>query len=1392
MVVARLFFLVCALATLSTPQPAGCPDGFFCVTSLPASARPCACAAACPSTRADITVDATFDGLGHAWSVTTIAGNGSAIIFDGIGTNAALSNPGSFGAVFNATPNLPNLYLIEYVVPLIRAVGSIWNISYFTGGTTSGAVDSMTPKSVRFNQNRQGARFDGGSANSDVFILYVAGGTTNTIRAIYSNGSTFTFAGSTGTAGYSVDTTRALGLFNQPTGLTVDNFNVVYVANRGSNVINQIINNRVLLFAGDPLQVGGFANGVGTNARINAPYFLAITRDGATLYLADRFNHRIRVITTATGFVGTLAGNGTAAFADGVGTNAAFYDPAGLWLHSSGSLFVSEIISHRIRLVSTITGRVILIAGSIKVSPGSANGYGLDRARFNVPAEISQTPIDATILVGDTVNRMIRGLVCGVCPAGNYCNRNAPIPCNAGSYGVAFRNYTNGQCAGLCTTAPGNYCPSGSVTPFGIICPTGFFCTGGTAQPIPCLNYPGCARGSSVDVVPATPPPPCSCTAACAAASVPGSDPPALTYELNVFAGGGVGDDDGVGTIAAFSNPSLLTQMNGRTVAVNDFAKYFIRPISSAGEVTTFMKSFTVPRCGQQAPNGVIYIASSGDNKIKAIATNGVESVIAGNGSAFSIDSGKLLNASFGNPIGLNLDSKGIIIYITEAIPGNRIRVINITEGSVKTLCGSGTAAFADGLGSNARFNNPYTSALSPSDATLYVADRANNRIRAVNVSNGNVTTIAGSGAVAHINGVGTNAAFNSIFCVTLSAAGTILYAADSSNNRIRRIILATLVVDTILGNGRPGNTVGFGILSSVNAPSGLQVDYDGNLIIMSPPNKLVYIARCAICDIGMFCSSGYAQPCFAGYFGNTTGMNTNETCSGMCTAAIGFWCPAGSTNSSGVICSPGYYCAGGGDVARPCVYPALCTSSGLVIDPWPLIASITITPSSTSSQTASNTQTLSTTNTKSPSLSQTLIPTSAVSTPSPTLSLYNSSSITATSSISPTSTPSKSGTMSQSPTKTTSSSQTPSASSSYSSFPTVSSTSSQTPSSTSTPPPNSCLSRNEGCALPLLTPLSPKVPSGTTISITSPTLLIASWPFLSSSALFSLPTLPSLSETLTLRCDISPSTAAIVSLQPISSTFSLCSSSISQLCISIPSTSSTLYTPQLIQLLITPLPPQPSTTTPVTALLTCTLSSLPKLPRDLTLPLPYYGISSTLTLPLYLPISAPLLLRSIIAESRIIPGSFTVIGGVGVGLSLQHLPPSAFVTIAELSNTTLWSNSSIATNPVMFNALTTLLASLSSSSTSRPWLSTTLTGATHLLLSLINSTTSSSSRFSNATNVTLNGIPCIINWISIEGTLASITTPSLSALCDSINGVIGDCGNAILLLSEGIDPRIT
>lgn len=127
-----------------------------------------------------------------------------------------------------------------------------------------------------------------------------------------------------------------------------------------------------------------FADGTGTSAAFNRPHGIAFDGQSA-LYVGDLSNHRIRKVDINTGAVTTLAGNGVATFADGVGTSASFNTPHGVTCDRQGNLFVADIWNHRIRKIALSTGAVTTFAGNGTASTIDATTTA---ASFNLPRNV--------------------------------------------------------------------------------------------------------------------------------------------------------------------------------------------------------------------------------------------------------------------------------------------------------------------------------------------------------------------------------------------------------------------------------------------------------------------------------------------------------------------------------------------------------------------------------------------------------------------------------------------------------------------------------------------------------------------------------------------------------------------------------------------------------------------------------------------------------------------------------------------------------------------------------------------------------------------------------------------------------------------------------------------
>jgi hypothetical protein len=599
-------------------------------------------------------------------------------------------------------------------------------------------------------------------------------------------------------------------------------------------------------FAGYPGT--GSADGIGSAAEFNNPTGIAVDSAG-NVYVADTYNYTIRRITPG-GLVSTFAGSaGIYGGTDGTGRAALFSSPQGLAADSSGNVYVAD--SSVIRKI-TPTGVVSTIAGggSLMVSPPDTNYLGTNLVITAPPTDVDGPGTNATffspqglavdsagnVYVADTVNQLIRKIA----PVGTnwIVSTIAGNPSLTNAYGLVISGSADG--------------------------------TGTNAQ----FDYP---KGVAVD----------------SAGNLYVADTlnntirkmtPAGTNWMVTTIAGQVGVNgingmvaDGMGTNATFNNPTSIAMDSAGNLYVADTLNNTIRKMTPAGTnwvVSTLAGSAqqmigSADGTGTNAqffwPSGVavdgsgnIYVADTGNNKIRKIRSAGVVSTLAGlPGSQGSVD-GTGNNARFSGPSGAAVDSTGNL-YVGD-VGNNTIREVT-SLGEVSTMAGQDRSqnlygGSADGVGSEAQFNQPSGVAVDI-NGNVFVADTANSEIRMV-TQGGVVSTIAGNTAWIQlgspiggsVDGMGTNAQFYFPYGVAVDGAGN-LYVADTDNSTIRKItpVGTSWVVTTIAGNALITNSIGEAIGGSADGtgtnaqfdfPGGIAVDRAGNLYVADSGNNTI------------------------------------------------------------------------------------------------------------------------------------------------------------------------------------------------------------------------------------------------------------------------------------------------------------------------------------------------------------------------------------------------------------------------------------------------------------------------------------------------------------------------------------------------------------------------
>ena len=364
---------------------------------------------------------------------------------------------------------------------------------------------------------------------------------------------------------------------------------------------------------------------------------------------------------------------------------------------------------------------------------------------------------------------------------------------------------------------------------------------------------------------------------------------------------------------------------------VADNNNNLIRKITAAGVVTTLAGDtddltngnnnagyadglgtnawFNSPKSTAVDAAGDIYVSDSGNNLIRRLTPAGVVTTLAGDTYALTnggynrannagYADGLAAAAQFNSPAGLAVDGAGNL-FVADSY-NNLIRKIT-TAGVVTTLAGdiydltnggynggsnAANAGYADGPGTNARFNYPTDVAVDDL-GNVYVADAYNNLIRKITAA-GVVTTLAGdiydltnggynggsNGRYADGSGVG--AAFHFPISTTLDRSGNLL-VADCFNNLIRTITPAGVVTtlagdisDLTNGNSNAGYADGPAAAAVFKSPIGTAVDgyddvfvadYGNNLIRkLSPAGVVSTLAGDTFDVTNSVASTGYAD----------------------------------------------------------------------------------------------------------------------------------------------------------------------------------------------------------------------------------------------------------------------------------------------------------------------------------------------------------------------------------------------------------------------------------------------------------------------------------------------------------------------------------------------------
>ncbi|MEN9841154.1 MAG: hypothetical protein RL376_954, partial [Verrucomicrobiota bacterium] len=673
--------------------------------------------------------------------------------------------------------------------------------------------------------------------------------------------------------------------FAYPQGVAVDAAGNRYVADTLNHTIRKVTPAGVVTTLAGLAGAQGFRNGTGGEAWFNSPAGIAVSADGATVFVADTSNHVLRRMNTVTGVVTTVAGAvGETGLADGTETSARFNTPSGLALAADGTLYVADSGSNRVRKVVFGSGLAVtvttVVSGlsepvALAINSSGSELYVAETAGNRVRRV--PLPSGTAVLVTGFVNPY--GLALN--PAGTEL-----FVANKESHTLAkivLADNTVSTVAGVANDAGSASGAALSAARFRL--PTGLAYDAVAGGVVVADSFNSQLRFYNPTLATLT-------TLAGAPTAINNTDGPAMTArfytpaalalhtdgtlyvadrenhlirkitpggEVSTLAGaagaaGAVDGTGGAGGAARFNHPSALAlNATGTELFVVDAGGVGetttgrVRRIELSGgsgvTVSTLAGVFNEPRGLALTSAGVLYVSETGAGKIWSYATP----------SATPSDAPAEFFSGLNRPWGLVADAAGAL-YAAESY-GHSVK--KLTPGSpaqvaafAGTVDGS-TSGANDATGTAATFLYPNGLARD-SAGNLYVVEQGNHLVRRITPA-GVVTTLAGSPTEpGFADTAEASARFKEPLGVAVSADGNTVYVADGDNHSIRKLSL--LPTPTLTGSASPGGVFGQAFTYNIQAtpaitayglsgtlPSGLEFDGGRGQITGTPTTAGVY-----------------------------------------------------------------------------------------------------------------------------------------------------------------------------------------------------------------------------------------------------------------------------------------------------------------------------------------------------------------------------------------------------------------------------------------------------------------------------------------------------------------------------------------------------------------------
>ncbi len=559
-----------------------------------------------------------------------------------------------------------------------------------------------------------------------------------------------------------------------------------------------------------------------TQTPLGTPPAIAVDSSG-NVYFTDSQNNLVFRLNSS-GVLTILAGTGTAGFSGDMGpaTSAQLNDPEGIAVDSALNVYVADRANHRVRVI-TAAGMIATVVGT-GVAGNSGDKGPASQAQLNAPKALALSP-DGTLYIGDgTVIRSVKLSTLIIssftpCAGAGYAVDALAVDKNGALY-TSILNQVNKNSGGTCTRLAGDNVP-------------GYYGDGLPSSGAE-VNHPmGLAVDGSFNVFIAdTGSHRVREISNGVINTIAGNGTPGFSGD-----GTGTGETlslpSGVAVDAA-GNLYIADTANGR---IRKLVSGQLSTIAGNGgyqfggdggpAVNALLNS---PHNVAVDLDGGIIISDTTNHRVRKMDPSGVIHTIAGTGTAaFLGDGGPATQAALNQPLGIAVDRSGNL-YIADS--GNlRIRQV-APNGTIRTVAGVlSSGIFYAGTGINTQIATPSELAVDSAGAVYFVsASGGVTWIQKLDTS-GNLTVFAGDpfGGGSTVDNIAATAASISVRGLAIDANNNV-YFSDAS--RVRYVD-ANVLVHTVAGNQLSGSKGDGGpALQASLSPSNLALDNAGNLYV--------------------------------------------------------------------------------------------------------------------------------------------------------------------------------------------------------------------------------------------------------------------------------------------------------------------------------------------------------------------------------------------------------------------------------------------------------------------------------------------------------------------------------------------------------------------------------